>query len=122
LLNKFEDEKVVSKDSWKIFLTLLSPFAPHLAEELWQELGKKTSICTQAWPKYDESKIKEEKIKLVVQVNGKLRATLEVESGITEDEAKELALKEDKVKKAIGDKKTKKVVFVKDRLINFVVK
>jgi len=122
LLNKFEEEKVISKDSWKIFLVMFSVFAPHITEELWQELGEKTSICLKQWPKYDESKIKEEKIQLVVQVNGKVRANIEVESGITEDEAKQLALNDDKVKKSIEEKEIKKIIFVKDKLINFVVK
>ncbi len=122
LLNKFEEEKIISKDTWKIFLIMFSVFAPHITEELWQALGEKTSICLKPWPKYDEGKIKEEKIKLVVQVDGKVRANIEVESGIIEDEAKQIALKDEKLKKSIGDKEIKKIVFVKDKLINFVIK
>ncbi|MFZ5364771.1 MAG: leucine--tRNA ligase [Patescibacteria group bacterium] len=122
LLNKFEDARSISKQSWKTFLILLSPFAPHLTEELWQEIGKKSSLTLTNWPTYDEQRILEEKVRLVIQINGKLKASLEADSGITEDEARELALKEAKVRKAIGECRISKVVFVKDKLINFVTK
>lgn len=121
LLNKFEEVKKISKKDWEVFLLLISPFAPHLAEELWRGLGKRKSIFLNEWPKYDEDKIKEEKINLVVQINGKVKANIEAESGIEEDEARDLAVKNEKVKKAIGDKEIRKVIFVKDKLINFVV-
>ncbi|HUT22612.1 MAG TPA: leucine--tRNA ligase [Candidatus Bipolaricaulota bacterium] len=121
LLNDFEEKKVVSKDTWKKYLILLSPFAPHLAEELWSEMGEKRSICSVAWPEYDKDKIVEEKVKIVVQINGKLKVSFEAEAGISEDEAKEDALGLEKVKQALKDKKIKKTIFVKDRLINFVV-
>ncbi len=116
-----ENPRGLAKRDLKDFLKILSPFVPHMAEELWQKLGHKRSIFFQKWPKYDERLLKEEKITLVVQINGKVRDKIEVESGISENKAKKLALKSPKIKKWIENKKIKKAIFVKDKLINFVV-
>ncbi|MDI6882946.1 MAG: leucine--tRNA ligase [Patescibacteria group bacterium] len=105
----------------KTLLLLLAPFAPHLTEEIWQKLGYKKSIFLQKWPKYDPKLIIEEKITLVVQVNGKVRDKIEIESGLSEGEAKKIALARTKIKKWIDAKKVKKTIFIKDKLINFVI-
>ena len=125
LLNAFEqaarDGYKIQNTKYKILLLLLAPFAPHLAEELWQTVLKnKKSIHLESWPEYNQEMLSEEKIKLVVQVNGRLRDTLDVKRGISENEAKELALKSENVKKHI-EGGVKKVIYVKDRIINLVV-
>ena len=84
------------------FLKILSPFAPHLAEELWQEAGFKGLCCVQNWPKYDEGPAKEEKTTLVIQINGKVRDKIEVAAGVSRKEAETLALKSEKIKTLIG--------------------
>jgi len=104
------------------FLIILAPFAPHIAEELWFRLGNKESIFKQSWPKYDERLTKDEIIQLVVQINGKLRDIVEAAADISEAEAKEKALASEKIKKWTEGKKAVKVIFVKNKLVNIVIK
>ncbi len=120
-LNKLEKEKEISRKDFEIFLLLLAPLAPFIAEELWAKLGNKYSIHRQAWPKYDKRYLKKETFSLIIQVNGKVRGQVRVRRGASETEAKRLALAEEKIKKTIGAGKIKRTVFVKNRLINFVV-
>jgi len=122
LVNALEKEKDISKDTFEKFLLILSPFAPHLAEELWTQLGHKESIFKEKWPKYDPKLVKDEIIELVIQVNGKLRDTIEVDANISEKEAKKVALVSEKIQKWIENKKIENVIFVKGKLINIVVK
>ena len=103
------------------FLLILSPFAPHLAEELWQKLGNENSIFLQTWPVADEKYLKDEEIEMVVQVNGKVRERLLVAIDVTEDEVKETALENEKVKIFTDGKEIKKIIFVPEKLINIVV-
>jgi len=118
-----ENPTGLAKRDLKDFLKILSPFAPHLAEELWHKLDPrhKRSIFFQKWPKYDERLLKEEKITLIIQINGKVREKIEVEKGISESKAKELALSQSKIQKWLQNKKIKKTIFIKNKLINFVV-
>ena len=111
---------IAPKDFGK-FLIILSPFAPHLSEELWEKLGNKKSIFYEKWPEYDEELIKEKTFELVVQINGKMRNTIPAAIDIFENEAKELAMKSEKVQKWLEGKEIKKVIFVKNRLINFIL-
>jgi leucyl-tRNA synthetase len=103
------------------YLILLSPFAPHFAEELWEQLGHEKSIFLEKWPEHDPKLIKNEQISLIIQINGKVRDQIEVESGVKEEEAKKLALAQDKIVKYIGNSQIKKIIFVRDKLINFVI-
>lgn len=121
LLNEFEKEEKISSRQFSDFLKLMAPFAPFISEELWRSLGNTESIHRSAWPKYDEKKTIEDTFTLIVQVNGKVRAEFEVPRGISEAEAKSLALADKRIKKFLGDGKPKKTIFVKDRLLNFVV-
>jgi leucyl-tRNA synthetase len=112
----------------KTLLLLLAPFAPHITEELWQKHSPpclrwnlKHSIHSQSWPKYDPKLAKEEIATLVIQVNGKVRDKIEVEADISEEKAKEIAISREKIKKWIGEKEIKKVVFVPGKLINIVM-
>jgi len=112
----------ITKADFKKFLILLAPFAPHLAEELWHELGNKESVFKEKWPEYDKKLVKDETINLVVQINGKLRDTILVAADISEKEAREEAMKSEKIKKWLEGKEVVKIIFVKGRLINIVVK
>ena len=102
------------------FLKLLSPFAPHLAEELWHELGNKDSIVLAAWPEYDPELIKEDKVKIAVQVNGRLRATIEMAVGASQEEAEKLAKTEPNLKKYL-EGNIRKVIYVPGKILNFVI-
>ncbi len=129
LLENFSQVKLIHI---KNFLLLLAPFAPHLAEQLYQSLSfsktkiqkskfkKFRSIFQEKWPKYHPRFIEEKTFKLVIQVNGKVRDVLEAEVGISESQAKELALKSEKIKKWLKDKEIKKTFYIKDRLINIL--
>ncbi|MEK7494840.1 MAG: class I tRNA ligase family protein, partial [Patescibacteria group bacterium] len=121
LVNAFEKEKILSRELYEPFLILLAPFAPHLAEELWHDLGNKESIFLAKWPEYDGSKIKEEAVTIAIQVNGKLRAVLSFAPGVSEEDVKNQALLETGVSKQIEGKEIRKVIFVPDKLMNFVV-
>ena len=122
LVNELSTKKEkLTENNLKTLLLLLAPFAPHITEELWQQLGNKTSIHTQDWPKYDTKLIKEETFVLVIQVSGRVRDKVEVEAGISEKEARELAIARQVVQKWLTGKKVKKVVFVPGKLINFVI-
>ncbi len=105
-----------------LYLKLLAPFAPHLSEELWENLGNKDSIHLSTWPEEIKEIDSNEKTKIVVQINGKMRALLtDLSLDLSEQAVKELALKDPKVKEHLNDQEIKKLVFVKNRIINFVV-
>jgi leucyl-tRNA synthetase len=128
LANKISDYKKETKklpltfNDLESFIKLLAPFAPHLSEEVWERLGHKNSIFISFWPDYDKSMIKDEIVNLVVQINGKLRAIIEVPADISEDEAFARASQENNVKKWLTEKKILKKIFVAGKLINIVVK
>ena len=109
-----------TKEQFNTLLILLSPFAPHLTEELWGKLGNKGSVHEQPWPTYDVKALEEKIVRLVVQVNGRVRDILEVSPGIKEKEAVALALKQEKIKKWFPTGKPKNIVFVKGKLLNLV--
>ena len=101
-------------------IQLIQPFAPHMAAELWQQLGHDTQIDSQPWPVWDEAKIVRDTMTIIVQVNGKLRAKLEVASGESEVTIKELALQDENVQKfVLGE--PKKVIYIKNKLLSIVV-
>ncbi len=109
------------KQDFEVLLRLLSPFAPHLSEELWEQLGHKESISKEPWPSFDPKLIVEDEITIVVQINGKVRDQMKVASDISEDEAKKLALSSEKVLKWLDGKQPKKVIYIKGRLVSIVV-
>jgi leucyl-tRNA synthetase len=124
LMNEISNDKnlgVISQLNYKILLQIIAPFAPHLAEELWSATGETTSIFHSVWPEFDEALAKDDKINLAVQVNGKLRATLEVAADIDQAGAQAAALEDANVKKWVADQKIIKVIFVKGKLVNIVV-
>ncbi len=121
LTNEMEKQEELSVKDYQLLIILLSPFAPHISEELWERLGNKKSIFLEKWPKYNSNLIKDEMFNLIIQINGKVRDRIEVEVGVSEDKVKEISLSQEKIKKWIKDKKIKKIIFVKDKLINIVI-
>jgi len=103
-------------------LLMLSPFAPHLAEELWHELGNKSFIMNEKWPSYDPKLLKEDEITVVVQVNGKVRDTLKFPTDSREEVIKEKAMLSEKVQNFVKDKKIIKTIYVPKKIVNIVVK
>ena len=101
-------------------LLLLSPFTPHITEELWSHIGHESSISEKRWPVWDEDMARNEEIELVIQVNGKLREKVMVPSDLPDEEVKSRALAEQKITEVIGKQKIKKVIVIKGRLVNIV--
>ncbi|MFA5020460.1 MAG: leucine--tRNA ligase [Patescibacteria group bacterium] len=120
LVNKFQSAGGINQEQLEKFLIILSPFAPHLAEELWGKLGQVESIFKEKWPEYDASKVIDTEIEMPVQINGKVRAKLKLPANISETEAKAAALSDENVKKyLVGE--PKKIIFIKGKLISIVV-
>jgi leucyl-tRNA synthetase len=122
---KAREAGMADSDEWKeaqeIYLKMMAPVAPHIAEELWSQLGKPYSLHTQAWPQVDEAAAKEDSIELPVQVNGKVRDRITVPAEATEDEIKSAALASEVVQKFLEGKEPKKVIVAKGRLVSVVV-
>ncbi len=121
LLNEWDKSEAILLDEYKLLLKLLSPFAPHITEELWHELGEKESIHLSTWPKWDESKTTDETLNIVVQVNGKVRATIAVPAGMDDEDIKQEALKDKVIIGWVGDQEVKRVIYIKGRLVNIVI-
>jgi len=105
----------------EIYLKMMAPVTPHIAEEMWMQLGKPYSIHTQQWPVVDEEAAKEDEITLVVQVNGKVRDRIVVPADIAEEDAKAIALASEVVQRFMEGKPARKVVVIPGRLVNIVV-
>jgi leucyl-tRNA synthetase len=118
--NAVKDE-TVSIASFKKFLVLLYPFAPHLTEELHQILGGKKSLQLEKWPKFDAFKLVESTADIIIQVNGKVKGKITVVSGSSESQVKLEALKNEGVVKALAGNEIKRVVFVPNKLMNLVI-
>ena len=109
-------------DVQRNIVLMLAPFAPYLAAEMWETLGETASVLREPWPKYDPALAKEDEVEMVVQVNGKIRGRITVAADADEDHTRKVALADEKVKAAIADKEIVKVLVVKGRLVNVVVK
>ena len=123
------DRDNISSESKKIWrevlektILLITPFAPHVADELWAYLGNKTFTFEEEWPKYDEELTKDHTFNLVIQVNGKVRDMVSAQIGISKDDAEKLAFESEKTKKFIDGKEVVKVIVVPNKLVNVVVK
>jgi leucyl-tRNA synthetase len=116
----FCSREQLGKDEKEKIIILLSPFAPHISEELWQIIGHKESVTFQKWPDYNKEFIKEDLVNLIIQINGKLRDRIEVSPDVLKEETEKLVLQREKVKKWIGGKEIKKIIFVPGKLINIV--
>ncbi len=121
MLNEFYD-KGVNKAEYKTFLALLNPFAPHITEELWQQMGETGLLSVAPWPTYDEAKTVESTVELAVQVNGKLKCTIKLAVDADKQTAIDTAMAEEKVQHAIEGKQIVKQIVVPGKIVNLVVK
>jgi leucyl-tRNA synthetase len=122
LANELDKEQTIGNDQYAMVLQLLAPFAPHMAEELWQKVFAvdKKSIHISTWPVYDESQAIESEMTLAVQVNGKTRSMMVVSAQTSADDIKKLAQEDEKVKKYLTGE-PKKIIYVPGRLVSIVV-
>lgn len=124
-LYKLKTDVSLKSNAWRsaidALLQILAPFAPHISEELWHQLGHKTSVHTSEWPAFDEAYLVSDTMTIVVQVNGKVRATLELPTESSEAEVAKAAKVDENVAKYLDAKDIKKTIFVPGKLINFVV-
>ena len=121
LANSFDDKEIITKGDYHLLLTLLNPIAPHITEELNEELGYEP-ICLSTWPKYEESKTIDEEKVIGVQVNGKLRGEIKININDSEEIVKDKALNEENIIRNIKDKEIVKIIVIKNRIVNIVVK
>ena len=121
-VNSATKEDILPKEYAEGFVKLLSPVAPHIAEELWNRLGHSDTITYEAWPTYDESKLVDDEINLPVQVNGKVRATIKIPVDATQEQIKELAHQAENVQAHLEGKTIVKEIYVKGKIYNIVVK
>jgi len=110
----------VLRETFESMILVLSPFAPHIAEEMWEMLGNEPSIVEYPWPKWNKAALKREEILIIIQVNGKVRGRIKVPSDATEEEVQEAALAEDNVQRHIEGKTVRKVIYVPKKLVNVV--
>ena len=123
LMNVIAEKGSINKAELSVFTMLLNPFAPHVTEEVWSEMKLGEGMVTELiWPKYDESKCKDDVIEIVVQVNGKVRTRLYVAADIQKDDAIALAKAEDRIAAEINGKNVVKEIYVPGKLVNIVVK
>jgi leucyl-tRNA synthetase len=121
-VNEFLNLDVKPRKAMETFVLLLSPFAPHLAEELWEHLGHTQTLAYESWPEYDDEKTKEDTIEVVGQVNGKIRTKFLVPLDLNEEELKKIAFDDPGIKRCVEGKQIIKTIVVKNKLVNVVVK
>ena len=121
LTNAYDEKETITKEDYHLLLTLLNPIAPHITEELNEMLGY-NPICESTWPKYDEEKTIDKTKEIGVQVNGKLRSSIKINSDDTKETIESIALNDEKIKKNILDKEIVKVIVVPNKIVNIVVK
>ena len=115
-----QEKKGLPQETKKVFLKLLSPFAPHMAEELWEHMGHTETISYEEWPRYSEDLLHEEISTIIIQINGKVRDQMNVATATDEQALQVLALSREMVKKWTHGKEIKKVVVIKGRIVNIV--
>jgi leucyl-tRNA synthetase len=121
-VNEFLNKEVKPKHAMEVLVLLLSPLAPHIAEELWLKLGHTTSLAYEPWPKYDESKAEVLTVEIVVQVNGKVRTKFSVQKDTEDEQLKSMVLSDENLKRYLDGKQVIKIVVVKNKLVSLVVK
>lgn len=120
-VNHMSKQAVRSKDVVKKFILILSPFAPHIAEELWGKLGSAETLAYAEWPSFDAELVKEKEIELAVQIRGKIKDKITIAADATEEQIQQMALASEKVQAALDGKEPKKIIVIKSRLVNIVV-
>ena len=122
MVNEYEKQEEITKDDYRVLLTLLNPDAPHITEELNERYNLGSPICESSWPEVNEEYLVEDKKEIAVQVNGKVRATIKVSADEDEESMKEKAMNEENVKKFTDGKEIVKTIVIKGRIVNIVVK
>ncbi len=122
LLNEIYDAGSITRKELKTFISLLNPFAPHVTEEINEALGEKTVLASGPWPTFEEDKCVDSEIEIAVQVNGKVRAKLNIPADFTNEQAIERAKSEEKIASEISGKTIVKELYIKGRLVNIVVR
>ncbi|MCH8045258.1 MAG: class I tRNA ligase family protein, partial [Planctomycetes bacterium] len=120
--NFFLKQKTRPRAAMEQLVLLLSPWAPHVAEELWQLLGHENTLAYEPWPTYDEALIKEDTVEIVAQIRGKVRGKLRVSAGASQEEVETAARADEKIAQLLAGHEVVKVIVVPGRLINFVTK
>jgi leucyl-tRNA synthetase len=120
-VNEMRDQGAASRELLEPLVIMMAPYAPHIAEELWQVMGHEGSVFSARWPSYDEKLASSGDVEIAVQINGKLRSRLVVPRGMAEQDVMSRVLADEAVKKFVDGQKVKKVIFVQDRLVNLVV-
>ena len=120
-VNELSDLKCNKKEVLEPLLILLTPYAPHVAEELWQQLGNKGSILNAAFPAFNESYTRESSKEYPVSVNGKLRTTIEISLDASQEQVESIALANEVIQKWLEGKTPKKIIYVKGKMVNVVV-
>ena len=122
LLNEFYDKKEISRKDFSVYLQLLNPVAPHITEELWESLSFEDRLYNKEWPQYDENKLVEDTIEMPIQINGKVRGTVNINIDETKENIKDIAIKDENINKYLEGKTIVKEIFVPGKIFNIVVK
>ena len=122
LTNDLEKNDTITKDDYRILLTLLNPIAPHITEELNEKYSLGKPICESEWPEYNEDKMKDELVKIAVQVNGKVRGTILVNSEASNEDVLKIAKEQENVKKYLENATILKEIVIPNKIVNLVIK
>ncbi|MBQ4616958.1 MAG: leucine--tRNA ligase [Clostridia bacterium] len=122
LLNQIGEKGSVTRGEWKMFLSMLNPFAPHITEEMWEEAGFEGSLVTAEWPAYDEAKCVEQTVEIVVQINGKIKTRLNIPHDATQEAVLAMAKADEKVAELLDGMQIVKELYVPGKLCNIVVR
>jgi len=114
-------DRALLKSAMEILVLVLSPFAPHFCEDIWEKMGHQELLIHTSWPVFDPDLAREETVTVVVQINGKLRDKFDVGRGLPKEDVERKALESEKIRNIIGDRKIRKVIFVQDKLVNIVI-
>ena len=121
-INEAYKWREISKQVADTFVLLLSPFAPHIAEELWEKLGHQSTLAYHPWPEYEEKYLVKDETEVVIQINGKLRYKLTLPVGLDRETTQQKALEVDRIREMIEGKQIVKVIVVPDKLVNIVIR
>jgi leucyl-tRNA synthetase len=122
LVNEIYKRDTLVQEVWEALIRMLAPYAPHLAEELWEMQGKQAPVSLASWPEYREELTKDEETEIVLQVNGKIRSRMTVAAGTDRDTLQAAALRDERIAELTAGKEVIKVIAVPDKLVNVVVK
>jgi len=121
LKNQAFGKHAIWQEALEAEVACVAPFAPHIAEELWQALGHSTSVHHDSWPQWDDKLAAEDEITVVVQINGKVRANLILPAGVSKEAMVEAAKNDEKIQEYLKDAEVKKTIAVEGKLVNFVI-